>query len=104
LALWLGLVGCLWRTGRSPLTPLQRTTLYGLTATLAGYFAYGLFDTIALGARPGFIFWTLVGLVLGLHGVAPQADVAADRRRYPMASDGVQDEDRSQPSGISEHP
>ena len=25
LALWLGLVGCLWRTGRSPLTPLQRT-------------------------------------------------------------------------------
>ena len=70
LALWLGLVGCLWRTGRSPLTPLQRNTLYGLAATLTGYFAYGLFDTIALGARPGFIFWTLVGLVLGLHNAA----------------------------------
>ena len=70
LALWLGLVGCLWRTGRFPLTPLQRNTLYGLAATLAGYFTYSFLDTIALGARPSFIFWTLVGLVVGLHNAA----------------------------------
>jgi len=26
-------------------------------------------DTVALGARPGFVFWGLVGLIAALHRV-----------------------------------
>ncbi len=28
---------------------------------------YGLTDTVALGAKPGVLFWMLLGLVAGLY-------------------------------------
>jgi len=39
----------------------------GFGGCLVAYFVYGLLDTIALGARPGFIFWGMVGLIVGTY-------------------------------------
>ena len=29
---------------------------------------YGLTDAVALGAKPGLLFWMLLGLIAGLYG------------------------------------
>ena len=34
---------------------------------LAASFTYGLFDAVALGAKPGFIWWFALGLLAALH-------------------------------------
>ncbi|MEA3349616.1 MAG: O-antigen ligase family protein [Chloroflexota bacterium] len=39
----------------------------GLAGGLAAHLLYGLTDTVALGAKPGVLFWMLLGLVAGLH-------------------------------------
>jgi len=39
-------------------------------AGMLGYFVYGVTEAIALGGRPGFIFWYLLGLVAALHHLA----------------------------------
>ncbi len=67
LALWLGLAVMLWRSWRHSYDPWLRSLTAGASASLLGYFVYGLLDTVALGARPGFIFWLLLGLVGAVH-------------------------------------
>ena len=42
----------------------SRSLYLGVAAGLLAYFVYGLTDAVALGARPGFIFWLLLGLAL----------------------------------------
>ena len=69
LALWLGLAGLLWQSWRQAGKGWLRRLTVGFAGCLVAYFVYGLLDTIALGARPGFIFWGLVGLVAALHRV-----------------------------------
>ena len=44
-----------------------RALALGCLASLGGSFVYGLFDTVALGAKPGFIFWLLLGIVAAIH-------------------------------------
>lgn len=41
-----------------------RALYLGVAASLLAYFVYGLTDAVALGARPGFIFWLLLALAL----------------------------------------
>jgi O-antigen ligase len=48
-------------------SPFLRLAAVGLTSSLIGYLVYGLLDAVALGARPGFLWWALVGLVGGLY-------------------------------------
>jgi putative inorganic carbon (HCO3(-)) transporter len=38
-----------------------------LGAGLLAHLIYGLTDAVALGAKPGFLFWMLLGLIAGLH-------------------------------------
>lgn len=70
-SLWISLFWVLalaWRRGflEHPFPRLARIVTLGLCSSLVGYFIYGLTDAVALGARPGFLFWYLVGLVAPL--------------------------------------
>ena len=38
----------------------------GALAALLGYHVYGLFDVVALGSKPGVLWWATLALVAGL--------------------------------------
>jgi putative inorganic carbon (HCO3(-)) transporter len=44
-----------------------RTLALGLGGGLLAHLLYGLTDVVALGAKPGVLFWILLGLIAGLH-------------------------------------
>lgn len=67
LALWIGAALMLWQSWQRAASAPLRAVAAGCAASLLAYFIYGLFDTVALGARPGFLFWLLLGLVAALH-------------------------------------
>jgi putative inorganic carbon (HCO3(-)) transporter len=67
IALWLGCAMMLWRSWRYSSSFWLRLLAVGLAANLVAYGVYGMVDTVALGARPGFIFWLLLGLIAGLY-------------------------------------
>ena len=46
---------------------LQRAAVLGLGGGLLAHLIYGLTDAVAMGAKPGVLFWMLLGLVAGLH-------------------------------------
>jgi hypothetical protein len=46
---------------------LQRAVILGLGGGLLAHLLYGLTDAVALGAKPGLLFWMLLGLIAGLH-------------------------------------
>ena len=45
----------------------DRLWVLGLGSGLLGYFVYGLTDAVALGAKPGFLWWYLLGLIASLY-------------------------------------
>jgi putative inorganic carbon (HCO3(-)) transporter len=47
-----------------------RALAVGSGGALVAYFVYGITDTVALGAKPGAMFWYLLGLIIALHGLA----------------------------------
>lgn len=67
LALWLGAAYMLWQNWQQAPSLVFKGLAAGCAAALLAYFIYGLFDAVALGARPGFIFWLLLGLVAAQH-------------------------------------
>jgi putative inorganic carbon (hco3(-)) transporter len=68
LALWFGLTAMLWQMWQpASQHPLWRGLLIGMAGALIGYFAYGMFDAVALGAKPGFLLWFLWGLLAAAH-------------------------------------
>jgi putative inorganic carbon (HCO3(-)) transporter len=67
LSLWLGMGWMLLQIWRTAEDVWIRALALGFSSSLVAYFIYGVTDAIALGARPGFIFWLLLGLVTGLH-------------------------------------
>ena len=83
LALYLGafwMLGDIWKANRNSqfLTPNSSLTTdnrspvtayctLGLGGGLAAHLLYGLTDAVALGAKPGVLFWMLLGLIAGLH-------------------------------------
>jgi putative inorganic carbon (HCO3(-)) transporter len=72
LALWLGAAVMLWRT-ISLGEGWRRGFAIGLVGAFAAYFIYGLTDAVALGAKPGFLFWYLLGLTAALHRLTPRS-------------------------------
>jgi len=58
----------------------------GVLAGLAGFHVYGIADTLALGSKPSFLFWWLLGLLAG--GMAPDRGLAPSDR--PGAGDGAE--------------
>ena len=73
VALYIGafwMLANVWK--RSPNSQLatfkmQRETILGLGGGLAAHLLYGLTDAVALGAKPGVLFWMLLGLIAGLY-------------------------------------
>jgi putative inorganic carbon (HCO3(-)) transporter len=47
---------------------VQRAMVLGLGGGLLAHMLYGLTDAVALGAKPGLLFWMLLGLIAGLYG------------------------------------
>jgi putative inorganic carbon (hco3(-)) transporter len=45
---------------------LCKSLALGLGGGLFAHFVFGLADAVALGAKPGFLFWMLLGLICGL--------------------------------------
>jgi putative inorganic carbon (HCO3(-)) transporter len=63
-----------WRRRRSlPFSePLSRALVLGLGGGLAAHAIYGLIDAVALGAKPGLLWWMLLGLIASLYrGLSP---------------------------------
>lgn len=76
LALWVGAAAMLFRcyVERSTLN-VQRSTLrralaLGFGGSLAAFAVYGITDAVALGAKPGALWWLMLGLIAGLHARA----------------------------------
>jgi putative inorganic carbon (HCO3(-)) transporter len=54
-----------------------RMLALGLLGGLMAHFLFGLTDTVALGAKPGFLFWWLLGLIAGIYQQAQVKGVIA---------------------------
>ena len=72
VAIWWISVGLLFSTYRRlHQRHAAHHPYYGLMAGLAGSllagWVFGIFDAVALGARPGFLWWLLLGLTAGVH-------------------------------------
>lgn len=72
LALWIIGAGLLWQTARNLIHRHAKHHPYyaivaGLAGSLAAGWVFGIFDTVALGARPSFIWWLLLGLTASVH-------------------------------------
>ncbi len=63
VALWLAMGMMLWQTWHQAHSIWMRGLTLGFAGALCSYSVYGLTDTVALGAKPGFIFWIMVGLI-----------------------------------------
>lgn len=75
LALWLGSLGLLWRSLNDPASGNYYALLIGLAGSLSAGWLFGVFDAIALGARPGFIWWLLLALLVFAY--APRRRVSS---------------------------
>ncbi|HRQ37739.1 MAG TPA: O-antigen ligase family protein [Chloroflexota bacterium] len=82
VALWLGAAALAWLAWRQGVTVWRRVLGLGILCALAAYFVYGLVDAVALGAKPGFIFWLLLGLTAVLHG----ANVGGEALAEPVSA------------------
>ncbi len=64
--------------GQKPSTGLsvrsQRAMIAGLGGGLFAHLIYGLTDAVALGAKPGFLWWWLLALITGLYRLQQTAD------------------------------
>lgn len=67
LALWWVSVGVLWHSWQQARATEDRALIIGLSGSLFGGWSFGLLDAITLGARPGFMWWLLLALVVGVY-------------------------------------
>lgn len=52
-------------------TALRQGSLAALLAGLIGHLAFGLTDAVTLGAKPGYLLWMVMGIILGLASLTP---------------------------------
>ena len=60
-----------------------RQVVLGALAGLVGAHVYGMMDAVALGAKPGVLFWMLLALVSAAHGCS---EVAPSHASEPVCS------------------
>ena len=61
---------------------LSRPMALGLGGGLLAHLLYGMTDAVALGAKPGFLFWMLLGLIAGLYGQVFQHSLFDQQPNY----------------------
>jgi putative inorganic carbon (hco3(-)) transporter len=72
LALWLTCGGILFNTWRylvkqNRIEGIHYALVAGLSGSLLAGWIFGIFDAVALGSRPTFIWWLLLSLVVSTH-------------------------------------
>jgi O-antigen ligase len=74
LVSYLALVGLAFHAGWSVIIrqPGHRLLAIGLVSGLAGLHFFGLADALALGAKPGLLFWIALGLLMAIAQFAPR--------------------------------
>jgi putative inorganic carbon (HCO3(-)) transporter len=96
LAIWILSAGLLWDGLRieSSAPVNYRPLLSGLAGSLAAAWLFGIVDAVALGARPGFIWWLLIALLTAVYsavyGTEAQADNGYEDLHNPLAENGQQ--------------
>lgn len=89
LALWIISVGILWTTARN-LTGrgAHHHPYYALVAGLSGAllagWLFGVFDAVALGSRPSFMWWLLLSMAASIHYVVVYSGIPLRSHRRPM--------------------
>ncbi|MBT3391899.1 MAG: O-antigen ligase family protein [Chloroflexi bacterium] len=77
IALYIGafwMLARVWFAGHRS-SVLSRPMALGLGGGLFAHMLYGMTDAVALGAKPGFLFWMLLGLIAGLYQQVLSASV-----------------------------
>jgi len=67
LALWLGGGALAVRSWRAASDPWRRAVAAGLGLALLTTAVFGLTDAVVMVAKPGVLFWALLGLLVALH-------------------------------------
>jgi putative inorganic carbon (hco3(-)) transporter len=67
LALWFISAALLWQAWRQAGDYGHKILIIGVTGSLTAGWFFGILDAIALGARPGFLWWLLLALVVLVH-------------------------------------
>ena len=65
IALNFGAVGMLFRPIKTG--GVWRLLAMGVFGGLLAHFLFGLTDAVAVGAKPGFLFWWLLAMAFGLY-------------------------------------
>jgi putative inorganic carbon (HCO3(-)) transporter len=68
LALYIGAVGMLFLPMK--IGGAARLLALGMLGGLLAHFLFGITDAVALGAKPGFLMWWLMGMVFGLYDLS----------------------------------
>jgi putative inorganic carbon (HCO3(-)) transporter len=75
LSIWLISAGLLWLVWNNSSLGSDRVLLVGISGSLAAGWLFGVFDAISLGARPGFLWWLLLALLVAvMENVAKNKD------------------------------
>lgn len=87
LAVWFISASLLWSSWRSlNRRGARRHPYFALVAGLAGSlmagWVFGIFDAIALGSRPGFLWWMLLGLSVSVHYAVKYSGERLRSRRH----------------------
>jgi putative inorganic carbon (HCO3(-)) transporter len=94
IALYIGsfwMLADIWKATRIPLPGVDhwplvtRLLTLGLAGSLLAHLLFGLTDAVALGAKPGILFWMLLGLVTALHQQV-QGQLASKDSNAPFPS------------------
>ncbi len=66
---WLLSALLLRQSWKRATTTYIKTIILGLAGSMAGYFVFGIFDTISLGAKPGFLWWLILAFIVIIHDI-----------------------------------
>lgn len=70
LGIWLLSFGLLYKSWQPLKKHPQHALIIGISGSLAAGWLFGMLDAIALGARPGFIWWLLLAVAVALFDQA----------------------------------
>ncbi len=66
LGIWVAAGGLLWIGWKNASRHLDRVLIVGLSGSLVAGWVFGIFDAIALGAKPGFIWWLILSMLVAV--------------------------------------
>jgi putative inorganic carbon (HCO3(-)) transporter len=67
----------IWKSARgSSQASLIRAIVLGFGAGLGAHIVYSMTEAVALGGKPGFVFWMLLGLIAGLYQQTRSGQIA----------------------------